>query len=956
MKNTDKTNKQLLTEIEQLSAKITKLEKSKTEHKQAEKALKESEERFRTLSESAFEGIVITYKGRICDANKKLAEMLKINLDDFIGMNVIDFIAPESRETVEKHKKSDSEEPYEHFARRNDGYIFPVEVRTKSLPFKGQISRITAIRDITESRQAEESLQSSEERLKIIFESAPDAIYLTDLKGTFIDGNKAAEDLMGYKKDELIGKSILKLKLLSAKEIRKATKLLVKNVQGKGTGPDEFMLTCKNGSQVPVEISTYPVKIKHKTVVLGIARDITERKQAEDKLKASNERLQFLLSTSSAVIYTSKTHGNFCATYVSENIRDQLGYNPQDFTENPEFWVDHIHPEDRDRVLADLSSLFEQEYYIHEYRFALPDGTYCWMRDEVKLIRDDDGNPQECVGCWINITERKQAEQIQKVLYNISNAVIATDNLEKFITLVQKELQTIIDTTNFYIALYDSKTDTITLPFMADEKDKESSFPARKTLTHYVIKTQKPLLATKDVFEKLEKSGDVELVGPDSEIWLGVPLKIESKITGVLAVQSYTNENAFNESDMEMLEFVSDQISISIERKKAETDLKTALKKATEADRLKSAFLATMSHELRTPLNAMIGFAHLLDSESQGEEVEEFANRIRHSGDHLVNIIEDMFDITLIETGEIKITKEEQNIRPLMDDLLVMMKAEQEKLNKPGIDIRLNPKNKNKDLPLLTDHLRLKQILINLLNNAMKFTSEGVIEFGYEEKTQNKQHLLKFYVNDTGIGIPKEKQTFIFDVFRQVDDTHTRRHGGTGIGLSIAKKLTELLGGNIWLISEEGKGSTFYFTIPYAEFKKTSKPIIDKTKKKHNLTGKTVLIVEDVESSFDYLDVLLKRSGIESVRAIDGQEAIKLCKENTMIDLVLMDINMPVMNGYEATKAIKKIRPKLPVIAQTAYALAGDREKSLAAGCDDYISKPIEKEVLIEKIGNVLSG
>ena len=520
--------------------------------------------------------------------------------------------------------------------------------------------------DITERKRLDEILQSSEERLKILFEFAPDAIYMNDPKGNFIDGNKAAEEMLGYKREELIGKNFLKLKLLSAKEVPKALKSLAYSVVGKKTGPDEFLLNRKDGEKIPVEISTYPVKIKNKTVVLGIARDITKRKKAENSLKI-------------------------------------------------------------------------------------------------------------------------------------------------------------------------------------------------------------------------------------------------------------------------------------------------ALKKSTESDQLKSTFLATMSHELRTPLNAVIGFSQLLNKEASGEEVEEFANRIHKSGSHLLEIIEDIFDITLIEAGEIKITKEKQNIRPLVEDLLVMIKTEQQKLNKHEVDIQLNSTNKNHDLHLFTDHRRLKQILINLLSNAIKFTDKGLIELGYEKKIQHDQHVLQFYVNDTGIGIPKEKQKLIFDVFRQVDDTHTRRYGGTGIGLSIVKKLTELLGGNIWVESEEGAGSTFYFTIPYDKLKETSKPRSDQPKKKQSLMGKTVLIVEDVISSFDFLDYVLKKSGIEPVWAKDGKEAIKLCKENSSIDLVLMDINMPVMNGYEATKEIKKFRSKLPIIAQTAYAIAGDREKSLAAGCDDYISKPIKAELLMEKIGKLLS-
>jgi len=215
--------------------------------------------------------------------------------------------------------------------------------------------------------------------------------------------------------------------------------------------------------------------------------------------------------------------------------------------------------------------------------------------------------------------------------------------------------------------------------------------------------------------------------------------------------------------------------------------------------------------------------------------------------------------------------------------------------------------------------------------------------------------MIRFYVEDTGIGIPEEKQELIFDIFRQVEDSYTRSYGGTGLGLSISKKLTGLLGGKIWLKSEEGVGSTFYFTIPMEKIEDIDKPVNRETDSKISLHGKTILIVEDDESSFEFLQVVLENSGINIIWAEDGEVSVKLCKENSNIDLVLMDINIPVMNGYDATREIKKFRPDLPIIAQTAYAIAGDREKSLDAGCDDYISKPIKKEKLLKIIVDLLN-
>ena len=266
------------------------------------------------------------------------------------------------------------------------------------------------------------------------------------------------------------------------------------------------------------------------------------------------------------------------------------------------------------------------------------------------------------------------------------------------------------------------------------------------------------------------------------------------------------------------------------------------------------------------------------------------------------------------------------------------------------IEIRFKPCENYKDLLVYSDHLKLKQILIHLLNNALKFTHEGYIEYGFSIENINNESLLKFFVKDTGIGISNEKQKLIFDIFRQADDSDTRNYDGLGVGLTISKRLTEFLGGKMWLESEEGKGSTFYFTLPYTEnvLKENVKKSAE-TKKANDFSDKTVLIVEDVESNYQYLEILLKKFNIQILWAQDGSEAIRVCSDNQEIDIVFMDIKMPGISGYEATRQIKKFRPELPIIAQTAYALYGDDKKAEKAGCNDYITKPFKRKT-IEKL------
>ena len=381
-------------------------------------------------------------------------------------------------------------------------------------------------------------------------------------------------------------------------------------------------------------------------------------------------------------------------------------------------------------------------------------------------------------------------------------------------------------------------------------------------------------------------------------------------------------------------------------RKQIEESLKTALIKATESDRLKSAFLATMSHELRTPLNSIIGFSELITNDLSIDEAANFSSIIHASGNHLLSIVEDIFDITLIESGESQIKNQGVNLSSLLKEIQGSIIGFEQKTKESNLNFKLNIPPEGKDLIILTDPTKVKQVLINLVKNALKFTNEGQVTYGFTLEMIEKKPMIKFFIEDTGIGIHKDKLGIIFDKFRQIDDNSTRQHEGTGIGLSIAKKITELLQGEIWAESVLGEGSTFYFTIPLIKDEGHSGSKIGGTSN-YLLKNKTVLIVEDDESSYEYLKFLIDNQGMKILWADNGEKAIKYCEENPSLDLIFMDINMPVMNGYEAVKKIRKFNKEVVIIAQTAYALFGDREKAIKAGCNDYIAKPIRRNELL---------
>jgi len=386
------------------------------------------------------------------------------------------------------------------------------------------------------------------------------------------------------------------------------------------------------------------------------------------------------------------------------------------------------------------------------------------------------------------------------------------------------------------------------------------------------------------------------------------------------------------------------------DRKRIQGELIEAKEKAEESDRLKSTFLANMSHELRTPLNAIIGFSGLILESGHDRNTITYSQIISKSGFHLLSLVEDLFDTTIIETGQIKINYENADIISLLKEVKDIIQGERLIEDKTSVELVLNTKEVRDPLYLVTDSRKLKQVLINLLRNALKFTEKGYIEFGITEIKDAENKYFQFYVKDTGIGIDKKNHEAIFNIFRQIDDTHTRKFGGMGLGLSLAKKTIEVLGGKIWVESEPNKGSTFFFTLPVQsdKIKKDNKSEDKAITMGKNYSGKTILIAEDEQSNFDFLKILLTRMNIKVLWAKDGLEAVHLCETDPSINLVLMDIKMPRLNGYDATKLIKIKRPDLPVIAQTAYAMISDQQEAEKSGCDAYLSKPIKINQITE--------
>ena len=542
-----------------------------------------------------------------------------------------------------------------------------------------------------------------------------------------------------------------------------------------------------------------------------------------------------------------------------------------------------------------------------------------------------------------DITKDKRDEQMQQVLYEVSRASANATLLEDILRVVRDELCKVLDANNFFVASYNSETDKLKKIIFLDDNDNFEEWEAKDTLSGLVIKTEKSILTSKEEIIQFAKEYGINLTGTLCESWLGVPIFIEHKAIGVMVVQSYTDKNAYDAKSMRLMEMIAHEIAIVMQRISMIENLIRSKERAEESDRLKTAFLANMSHEIRTPMNGIMGFLQLLnDVDLTSDDRQYYFEIINKSGERLLSTINDIIEISKIESGQLNVIYSNVNIKEILNfHYKFFINQTEEK----GISLLLKNSEEIADVIVSDQHI-LDGILTNLIKNAIKFTDSGEIEVG----TYLKDESIIFYVRDTGIGISKTRQEAIFERFVQADLDYKRPHEGSGLGLSIVKAYSHLMKGEVWVESEEGKGSTFYFSVPYIPVILKREIPSDKSIRADGERIHKILIAEDDEISYKLLEKILSDEKFTIIHVWNGEEAVCVMRDDPEISMILMDLRMPLTDGLDAAKKIRQFNKTVKIIAVTVNAFSIDKEIALNSGCDDYVLKPVNKKLLTDII------
>ena len=915
--------------------------------------LKESEEKYRSLVEGSLQGVVVALNDpiRIAYASSPMETISGYSPEE------IESFGP--KELTELIHKDDRESFFKGFADRiagkyvepnknyrlnhKDGRVRWIELYNTLIQYNNEPATQTIFIDITERKQAEEELRLNRILLRNVLDIVPVFICAKNLDGKFILVNKKLTDFYGSTVEAMTNVSHADL----CEDKNELGAMLADDREVIESGKPKFISeeTMENpdGSITVLETYKIPFTAHSQQAVLIAINDITERKQAEEELRLHSEMMKNMVEG----VYLVGLD-DVLIKYANPEFEKMFGYKKGEMIGKHASIVNAPTDKDPTETAKEIMKTIDDTGEWHgEIKNIKKDGTSFWCSANVSTFKHSKFG-EVLIAVHADITQRKQAE-IEMITAK-EKAEESEEKYRKLVNLVQGGIW-VIDKHNATSFVNPSMARMLGYP--ADEMHGKSLFDF---MDETGIK-----IANKNLERRqagIQEQHDFEFICKNGE------RMIASLETAPIMDKSGNYDGA-----------IAAVMNIT-ERKLAEVALNQAKEKAEESDRLKSAFLANMSHEIRTPMNGILGFTDLLKEQGlSGKEQQKFISIIEKSGERMLNTINDIVDISKIESGLVEVAFSGVNLNSLLDELFEFFLPEAENKN---IQFSITKRLPEKNAIMKSDKVKLNAILTNLIKNAIKYTNSGKIEFGVsissassltdlsnstsslseqsesisKLKADNEPVEVEVYVKDTGIGIPVERQKAIFDRFVQADIEDKKAYQGSGLGLTISKAYVEMLGGEIFVESDEGVGTQFYFTLPFdasgnkTKDKKMGGSTIQQVMKK----DLKILIVEDDEDIISYLRILLEGYQKEILISNTGMDAVEKCREHPDIDIIFMDIKMPGIDGYETTRQIRAFNKDVIIIAQTAYALEGDKKKALAAGCNDYISKPIKVDALKQMI------
>jgi len=880
---------------------------------------RQSESQFLELMNGSVDGIIITdRKLNILEVNPAFTTISGITPEEVVGFNgsklVMKYSPSEALGSVMAGvKKMLSGESVSSFDIKFRGKIIAVSTEIK----KGTPLLIGIIRDVTEEREARLSMMESEEKFRILAESTFEGIVIHN-KGFVLDVNESFQKMTGFSREEAIGKNMSDYLVKPIDRAKVLADILRKKVK-----PYHVLARKKDGSTFTVEIESKGMSLRGKKLRISAIRNVSSHLSLQEQLRESESRYRAVFQNTGTAICIIEEDRTI--SLANSRFASLTGYLEEDI-ENKMKWPQLVSESDQERMIQwHHQRRLDPDNTPKNYEFTLVSrqGNFIRICLYINLIPGTD----QSIASLIDITEMKNAESQMRLSEQFLQSLFRAAPVGIGVMLNRhfKEVNQMVCEITGY------------------EKEELLDQPSR--MVYLTDEDHAHVGKVKYGQTSKQGTGAVETRwrckdGSFKDILLqSTPLNTKNLEDGVTFTALDITSRKQTERDL----LAKNQ------------ELVEAKDRAEESDRLKTSFLANMSHEIRTPMNGILGFTDLLRNPNlSAEDRKTYMDIIEKSGQRLMGTVNDLIDISKLETGQLKTVITDTPVYAQMENLYNFFRPEAEEKK---LQFTMH-KELAGDRPIVrTDDNKLHSILSNLLKNAMKYTDEGSINFGCKQVWREGSSMLQFYVSDTGIGIPKNKWTAVFKRFEQADLENRKAYEGSGLGLTIAKNLVELLGGEIWLESEENTGTTFFFTIPNVLTSEYQDPLVIDTKqisKPVSLDANIkILIAEDDIASFLYLKTILREIPSNIIHVKTGLEAVRVCKENSDIDLVLMDIKMPDMNGLEATRLIRESNTTLPIIAQTAYAMAGDKEEALKSGFNEYLTKPIVQKELIRLLHQV---